>query len=477
MGRTSLSRTRSARTGTTGAVLLAGLAFGAACSTNSAPPPAIGDTNDDAGPPIYRAHDGSTGGGSMDATMGTSSTDGAVGCGDANSFMCTGHCVDIMTDMDNCGGCTQPCGTGQTCSGGACVCNGLLTSCNGQCVDTTTDPTNCGSCFHSCEGTTASCADSLCQATVIAMAAGGLTVTSIAVDSTTVYWTSPPSTANASGFVSGNSISGNVVYTVAMANTIFPAGIAVDANNIYWTDLNGSVWLGPNPDSQMGGFTYRWTSGGDGGIGPFVVTPVAVTVNQNGPNVYWVDNTANTVDQASKLGGAITVLASGRTKPQAIAVDPADSFVYWVDFGDMTGAGANGTVNATAVGGGGSVKTLASGEDQPEGIAVDGTNVYWTSGANPGTVKMLAINAPAGTAPTVVASNLGSPHGIGIDSQFMYWTNYDDNSVMKAPIAGGGSPYTIAKGMECDNPDALFVDNKNVYWANKGNGSIVKLAK
>jgi serine/threonine-protein kinase len=200
-------------------------------------------------------------------------------------------------------------------------------------------------------------------------------------------------------------------------------------------------------------------------------------VNQNGPNLYWVDNTANTVDQASKLGGNITVLASGRVKPQAIAVDPSDDFVYWVDFGDMTGVGANGTVNSTAVGGGGAVKTLVTGEDQPEGIAVDGTNVYWTSGANPGTVKMLAINAPAGTAPTIVASNLGSPHGIGIDSEYIYWTNYDDNSVMKAPIAGGASPYSIAKGTECDNPDALFVDMKNVYWANKGNGQIVKLAK
>jgi hypothetical protein len=314
----------------------------------------------------------------------------------------------------------------------------------------------------------------LCQANVIATAASGLTVSTIAVDSTTVYWTSPPSTPTGAGYVSGNSISGSVEYTVAEAVGIDPAGVAVDSNNVYWTDLNGAVWLTPNPDSQMGGFSYKWSGRADGGSGPSVITPIAITVNPNGANLYWVDNTAETVNQASKLGGPITVIASGRTKPQAIAVDPTETFVYWVDFGDMT---ANGTVNSVPVGGGQPATTLVSGEQEPEGIAVDGTNIYWTSSVNPGSVKMLAINAPAGTAPTVIMDGLGSPHGIGVDSTYIYWTNYDDNSVMKAPINGVGSPYTIAKGMECNNPDAIFVDSKNVYWANKGNGTIVKLAK
>ena len=65
--------------------------------------------------------------------------------------------------------------------------------------------------------------------------------------------------------------------------------------------------------------------------------------------------------------------------------------------------------------------------------------------------------------------------GIAVDSQFVYWTNYDDNTVLKAPIAGGGTSYTLASGQ--NNPSAIAVDDKNVYWANQGNGTILKVAK
>ncbi|MCA9577935.1 MAG: hypothetical protein KC668_21015, partial [Myxococcales bacterium] len=51
-----------------------------------------------------------------------------------------------------CGRCDNPCGNGQTCSGGVC-CGPGLTGCGGSCVDTKTNEDHCGACNDVCSGT------------------------------------------------------------------------------------------------------------------------------------------------------------------------------------------------------------------------------------------------------------------------------------------------------------------------------------
>lgn len=82
---------------------------------------------------------------------------GASGCGDdgggcaAGEATCGGHCVDLNTDFNNCGGCGRTCPTGTMCQGGSCVCAGGLTLCGTTCVSTQGDPENCGSCGNRCD--------------------------------------------------------------------------------------------------------------------------------------------------------------------------------------------------------------------------------------------------------------------------------------------------------------------------------------
>jgi len=65
---------------------------------------------------------------------------GAWGCGDddggcaAGEATCSGHCVDLNTDFNNCGGCGRACPAGTMCQGGSCVCAGGLTLCGTVCV-------------------------------------------------------------------------------------------------------------------------------------------------------------------------------------------------------------------------------------------------------------------------------------------------------------------------------------------------------
>ncbi len=69
---------------------------------------------------------------------------------------CGGVCVDVDSDVANCGGCGVACAAGQSCGGGVCVAlPGLcaeqgLADCGGVCVDSTTDAANCGACFNAC---------------------------------------------------------------------------------------------------------------------------------------------------------------------------------------------------------------------------------------------------------------------------------------------------------------------------------------
>jgi hypothetical protein len=74
-------------------------------------------------------------------------------CAEGLSF-CNGVCVNRLTDPANCGLCGNVCAPGQICFGGQCAtdhrCEAGLTSCNGVCVDLLIDPANCGVCGNVC---------------------------------------------------------------------------------------------------------------------------------------------------------------------------------------------------------------------------------------------------------------------------------------------------------------------------------------
>ena len=92
---------------------------------------------------------------------GSTCCDGAC-CGADNPYhaCCDGRCTNTEYSQAHCGACGNPCGPGEFCRLGVCVCTddcdddecpGGFELCSGRCVNTQTDPNNCGSCGNPCD--------------------------------------------------------------------------------------------------------------------------------------------------------------------------------------------------------------------------------------------------------------------------------------------------------------------------------------
>jgi hypothetical protein len=100
-------------------------------------------------------------GGKSDGTML-----GEAGC-TSPMKLCSGMCVDTVTDPKNCGGCGKACpdpeGGTATCMSSMCggMCAAPKTLCSDGCTDTKVDPNNCGMCGNPCQ-MTETCSSGMC---------------------------------------------------------------------------------------------------------------------------------------------------------------------------------------------------------------------------------------------------------------------------------------------------------------------------
>ena len=223
-------------------------------------------------------------------------------------------------------------------------------------------------------------------------------LTTVAVDSTNVYWGS-------GSVLAREALDGGAITYIDQNGAV---SIAQDAKNLYWiTNATNGVSQAPK-------------AGGTPVVLAENLTPSVNDVAVDATTVYWTGGQqGGTVSAIPIGGGVITVLASSQAYPAGIAVDSTN--VYWADFLD-------GTVHSVPKAGG-EVRTLT---DQAGGdlfLTLDGSTLYWTSYTTGGVMKMPV----SGGTPTMIATGQNQPVMVVVDELSAYWTNAGGGQVLRAP--------------------------------------------
>jgi hypothetical protein len=150
------------------------------------------------------------------------------------------------------------------------------------------------------------------------------------------------------------------------------AGIAADAQNVYWADFGAhEVRFCPQPTCAGGPKVFAQIAGS-----PFDVA-------SDGSRVYFTDRTGGKLYACptTGCGGSPTVLASGLDDPALVAVDAKSAYVT-LYAGGVPGKGAVARCDLPSCSGG--AVTVAAGLHAPYGVALDSSYVYWSEEGSSG---------------------------------------------------------------------------------------------
>jgi hypothetical protein len=252
-------------------------------------------------------------------------------------------------------------------------------------------------------GTVMQCAVKNCGGTTITLASNQDYPTYIAVNPTTVFWiTMSTLMACSIGGCGGNP-------TQLTAGNLYGLVVHPDGSHIIWGDANGTVEMCNTAGASCTGTSTTLVSG--------LTSPAAVAVDAN--NVYFSDIGAGIVGKAPLAGdgGTGTTLAMGLSRPLDIAVNaPA---VYFVQY-------QSGSVNSVPIDGG-MTSTIAAAQMKPASIAVDSQDVYWVDASMTGVVAKCPL-AGCSKGPIQIASG-DLPYAVALDETRVYWVDFGSGTV------------------------------------------------
>ena len=418
--------------------LLALVPFGLdGCSSSSPPPGAMG-SGYDAGP--------------NPACALSSAPSCAIGCS-----TCGNSCVDLMGDPKHCGTCDTTCNQSLSCVQGKCECAPGTNLCANTCVDLSIDPTNCGTCGTTCTG--GACNGGHCAFPTV-LASNLTSPTGLAVDSSFVYFAT--TTINRVPIAGG---------AVSVLGGTAANAMTIDGNNVYWS-ANG---IGIQKIPLGGGTATVLDPKGHG---------FQIAVDSN--NVYWTDAWSDgtegyKVNQVAIAGGTTTQLADDDGFGMGGLALDGGTIYFGCPSGlfKTTSSGGSKTMLASFIG-----STETSTNVSP--IVFRGPWVYagltMTYNDLPNTagdycIAKASVKGAASDFATCLVNGIGTILDVKADDSFVYFT---DGANVKKVSTSGGAAITLAGGQSATN---LALDGQYVYWSNagtgpgKGDGAILKIAK
>jgi hypothetical protein len=222
----------------------------------------------------------------------------------------------------------------------------------------------------------------------------------VAVDATNIYWSNPGSNSIGRANLDGSSAVQNFIPNAAAAGG-HPVQVAIQGSHLYWTDGNRYVGRA-NLDGTGVQPTFLDTGAGNAPIG------LAVT-----SDTIYVGQQPNEIVRYPIGGGSGTVVANDSTwtlPPLGLTV--TGGYVYY------TGAiGANGLIGrvlTSAIDDLSPDNSFITGLPLPVSVVTDGAYLYWTDN-NTATIGR-ALIASTSTRQDSFISDPGGPFGLAIDN-------------------------------------------------------------
>jgi hypothetical protein len=244
--------------------------------------------------------------------------------------------------------------------------------------------------------------------------------------------------------------------SVLAAGIATPSSIALDSSHVYWTDRVGAVWSVP----RAGGATTLLTTG--------QAQPLGLVVDGNG---YWLSGNGTkaggSVVTFSFATGLATTLVSGQGGSYAVAAAPAR--VFWTAQSPTGTAVDIDEVQAD----GGAPAQLASvtGAIAGGGLAIDVDTAYFAVSLQGGSGAIASVPLAGGPPVTVWTSAAGKPSDVVLGPGAVYWLVPTATPLGAIwTVSAGGTPSPLVAGL--DAPGHLAVDDANAYWTSPGEGQI-----
>jgi virginiamycin B lyase len=278
------------------------------------------------------------------------------------------------------------------------------------------------------------------------LASAMLCVASAANAAPYIYWAN----TNA-GTIGRANLDGSEVDQSFITGATAPAGVAVDGDHIYWSNIWGGIGRADSSGSEV---EQNFITGTNG----------AYAVAVAGRHIYWTNQRDNSIGRANLDGSEVDqsfishVGETGGTSPgdgpYGLAI--GNGYVYWGYWSED--ASSSDAIGRAQIDGSHVEPTFIAGAHIPYGIARNNEYVFWSNQVSFSIETMIGRATLSGSGALQDFIVGEGQLGIAVDKEHAYWSNYragaiersnlDGSDIEQSFVTGASFPWGVALGPE-----------------------------